>query len=86
MTGINENYLIENMQKIANRISIGLIIAALIVASAMIMHIETEQRLFGYPALAFILFLVAAVLGFALVLSALIWDRKPKPKEEHGPR
>lgn len=86
MTGLNENYLIENMQKIANRISIGLIIAALIIASAMIMRIETEQQLFGYPALAFILFLVAAILGFALVLSALIWDKKPKPKEEHGPR
>ncbi len=86
MTGINENYLMENMQKIANRISIGVIIAALIMASAMIMRIETEHQLFGYPALAFILFMAAAILGFALVLSAVIWDRKPKPKEEHGPR
>ena len=55
-------------------------------ASAMIMRIETEHQLFGYPALAFILFMAAAILGFALVLSAVIWDRKPKPKEEHGPR
>ncbi len=39
--GINEKRLIEGLQKIANRITIGLILAALIVGAAMLMRIET---------------------------------------------
>ena len=43
--------------------------------SAMMMRIETSVRLFGYPAIALVLFLVASGLGIALVLSALLGDR-----------
>jgi Co/Zn/Cd efflux system component len=76
----------ENMQKIANRITTGLIVAALIIAAAMIMRIETEYRLFGYPALALVLFVAAAALGISIVVSALLRDRRARPREESGPR
>ena len=86
VTGLEESRLMENMQKIANRITTGLIVAALIIAAAMIMRIETAYRLFGYPALALVLFVVAAGLGISIVLSALLRDRRARPREESGPR
>lgn len=41
--------------------------------------IETGSRLFGYPAIAMVLFLVGAGLGIAIVLGALFGDRKARP-------
>ncbi len=73
--GINEKRLIEGLQKIANRITIGLILAALIVGAAMLMRIETPWQFFGYPALAIVLFLLAAGAGIALLVSILYSDR-----------
>ena len=74
----------ENMQKIANRISTGIIVAALILASAMLMRHEGGARLLGYPAIALVFFIVAAVLGLGIVVSALLRDRRAKPKETPG--
>ena len=77
----------ENMQKIANRISAGVITAALILASAMLMRVDTPgSHLFGYPTLALLLFLLGTGLGLTLVWSALRRDRKARPREERGPR
>lgn len=84
MTGLEESHLMENMQKIANRISTGIIVAALILASAMLMRTETGPRLLGYPALAFVLFVIAAILGLGIVISAMLRDRKAKPTETRG--
>ena len=84
--GLADSPLMESLQKIANRISAGLVTAALIVASAMMMRVDTQHHLFGYPLIAMLLFLVAAGLGFAIVLSALLRDRKARPREERGPR
>jgi predicted unusual protein kinase regulating ubiquinone biosynthesis (AarF/ABC1/UbiB family) len=86
MTGLVESHLMESLQKIANRVSAGLVTAALIVASAMMMRVDTQTRLLGYPAIALVLFVVAAGLGIAIVLSALLRDRKARPHEERGPR
>jgi len=85
VTGLEESRLMENLQKIANRITTGLIVAALIVAAAMIMRIESQWELFGYPALALMLFVVAAALGICIVVSALLRDRRVRPREESGP-
>ena len=86
MLGLDDSQLMENVQKVANRISTGIIVAALILASALLMRIDAGPRLLGYPALALVLFLVGAVLGLAIVASALMNDRKAKPRETHGPR
>ena len=86
MTGLEESRLMENLQKIANRISAGVITAALIMASAMLMRVESGLRLFGYPALALGLFLIAVVLGLGLIGSSLLWDRRARPRDERGPR
>lgn len=86
MTGLEESRLMENLQKIANRVSAALITAALIVASAMMMQVDTDTRLFGYPAIALVLFVIGAALGVSIVASALFGDHKARPREERGPR
>ena len=54
-------------------------------ASAMMMDNPDGPRLLGYPAIALLLFLTGAGLGIAIVLSALLGDKRPKPNEERGP-
>lgn len=81
---IDEKVVLEGLQKVANRITLGLVVAALIVGAAMLMRVETSFRIWGYPGLAMILFLLAAAAGLVLVFSILFYDekrRKPdKPK------
>ena len=85
ITGLEEARLIESMQKIANRISAGVITSGLILGAAMMMRVPSSVNLFGYPALALVLFLAAFMLGGALVASSLLGDRKTKPREERDP-
>ena len=77
----DETELITGLQKIANRITLGLILAALIIGAAMIMRIETAATLFGYPALAVILFLAAVIGGGVLAYNILAHDRKQKKQK-----
>lgn len=86
LEGLDDSKLMENLQKIANRITVGLIIAALLVSSALMMRTNAGTTLFGYPAVAIVLFLVAALLGLFVVGSVLLSDRRAKPKEETGIR
>jgi predicted unusual protein kinase regulating ubiquinone biosynthesis (AarF/ABC1/UbiB family) len=72
---IDEKTLIIGFQKIANRITVGLIIAALIVGAALLMRVETSFRIWGYPGLAIIFFLVAAGAGIVLLLNILFYDK-----------
>ncbi|MEG0185789.1 MAG: AarF/UbiB family protein [Stenotrophomonas sp.] len=86
VTGLEESRLMENLQKIANRVSAGIVTAALILAAALMMKVETGWHLFGYPAIAFMLMFIGVVLGLGIVLSALIFDRRARSKEERGHR
>jgi hypothetical protein len=61
-------------QKVANRITLGLLLAALIIGAAMLMRVDTAFRILGYPGLAIIFFLLAAGGGLALMLTILLKD------------
>jgi hypothetical protein len=50
------------------------------VGAAMLMRVETSFRIFGYPGLAMILFLLAAAAGCVLAFSILFYDEKRRPK------
>ena len=86
VVGLENSQVLEALQKIANRVAAGVITASLILASALMMRIDTGPRLLGYPAIALVLFLVGAGLGVTIVMSAWMKDRKAKPHEERGPR
>jgi predicted unusual protein kinase regulating ubiquinone biosynthesis (AarF/ABC1/UbiB family) len=73
---IDERTLVEGFQKVANRIAMGLVLAALIVGAALLMQVSTSFTILGYPGLAILCFLGAAAGGLALVGSILLSDRE----------
>jgi predicted unusual protein kinase regulating ubiquinone biosynthesis (AarF/ABC1/UbiB family) len=75
---IDEVRLMEGMQKVANRIATGLVLAALIIGAALLMRVETSFRILGYPGFAMLLFVGAAVGGAGLLLSILVNDIRGK--------
>jgi len=77
---IDEKVVLEGLQKVANRITLGLVVAALIVGAAMLMRVDTTFRIFGYPGLAMIFFLLAAAAGLLLVFNILFYDEKRRRK------
>ena len=77
---IDETRLMEGMQKVANRIALGLVLAALIVGAALMMDVQTSFQLFGYPGVAIMLFLAAAGGGMALAITILANDIRAKRK------
>lgn len=78
---IDEKVLMEGLQKVANRITLGLILAALIVGASMLMRVETSIRILGYPAFAMIFFLLAAIAGIGLVVTIVFSDVQAKRKK-----
>jgi ubiquinone biosynthesis protein len=60
---------------VANRITLGLILAALIVGSATLARVETSFRIFGYPGLAMVFFLLATIGSVMLFVQILFKDR-----------
>jgi predicted unusual protein kinase regulating ubiquinone biosynthesis (AarF/ABC1/UbiB family) len=77
---IDEKVVLEGLQKVANRITLGLVVAALIVGAALLMRVETSFRILGYPGLAMIFFLLAAAAGFVLAFSIVFYDEKRRKK------
>lgn len=71
---------LAGMHKIANRITVGVVIAALLVSSSMMMRVPTTFTIFGYPGLAVFGYLLASAAGFYLVVSTILRDRKDQEK------
>lgn len=78
---VDDVRLMEGMQKIANRITLGVVLAALIIGAAMLMQVETTFRILGYPALAMLFFLAAAAGGLVLAFNILFKDEHKKTKD-----
>lgn len=72
--------IMEGFQKIANRITAGVIFGALIVGAALLTHVETRFRILGYPGLAMLCFLIAAAGGVVMVMSILWQDFKGRQR------
>jgi ABC-type polysaccharide/polyol phosphate export permease len=68
------------MQKIANRITMGIVLAGLLIGASLLMRVQTRFQLFGYPGLAILCFLAAAGGGFWLVISVFVSDYKSRKK------
>ena len=71
---LDEKRLTDGFQKVANRITLGIIIASMIIGAAMMMSVPSAFTIFGYPGLAIIFFLVAAIGGIALSYTILFED------------
>lgn len=73
---IDEQRFTDAFQKVANRITAGLIIAALIVGAAMLVRVPSRWNIAGYPAFALILFIIAAFIGLYLLFQILRRDER----------
>lgn len=94
INALDEDRLLQTMHQVANRVTVGLVLAAVTVAAALMSGIEAGPRLLGYPAVALLFFVAAAIGGLALVVHILLADRRtrgrarkaekdtPKRKEE----
>ena len=77
---VDAKAVLDGMQKIANRIAAGLMLAALIIGASLLMRVQTRFQLFGYPGLAILCFLAAAGGAFWLLVTILVHDHKSGKK------
>lgn len=83
---IDEERLHTVLQRVANRLVLGLIIAATIIGAAMTMNVSTATTLFGYPAISIVFFVLAVIGGAALALRIVLTDRKVAQQSTHPDR
>ncbi len=77
---VDAKVVLDGMQKIANRITAGLVLAALIVGASLLMRVQTRFQLLGYPGLAIVCFIAAAGGAFWLLVSILVHDYKSRKR------
>lgn len=77
---VDAKMVMEGFQKIANRITTGIILASLILGACQLMKIDSRFQLLGYPGLAILCFLAAAAGGFWLVISIFVQDQQSRKK------
>src|SRR5205823_1605668 len=53
---IDEPQLLAVLQRLANRLASGLVLASLVVGAALMMQIPTHSRILGYPSIAMVCF------------------------------
>jgi ubiquinone biosynthesis protein len=75
---IDETELITGLQKIANRIGMSIVLAALILGAAMLMRVQTRFTILGYPGLAILLFGAAVIGGVSLIADIVLHDRRSR--------
>jgi ubiquinone biosynthesis protein len=76
VTATDAKTVLDGMQKIANRITAGIVLAGLLVGASLLMRVPTHFQLFGFPGLAILCFIAAATGGFWLVISVFVQDYK----------
>jgi ubiquinone biosynthesis protein len=86
VAGEAQREILHGLQKLANRLTAGVVIAALIIGAAMLMRVDTATRILGYPALAIVCFLMAAGFGVALLGSIVVSDRRTARVRERKKR
>ncbi len=78
---VDTKMLVEGFQKVANRITAGVILASLILGASLLMRIQTRFTIFGYPGLAIVCFLAAAGGGVWLLFTIFFQDEKIKKRK-----
>ncbi|MFW5472985.1 AarF/UbiB family protein [Knoellia sp. CPCC 206450] len=81
---IDEQRLHLVLQRVANRLTLGLIIAAMLVGAAFMMRVPSTWTVLGYPGIAIMFFLLAAVAGIVMAGWIIATDRKVARADLHG--
>jgi predicted unusual protein kinase regulating ubiquinone biosynthesis (AarF/ABC1/UbiB family) len=72
--------MMDGMHDIANRITMGIVLAGLIIGASLLMRVSTAFQLFGFPGLAILCFIAAATGSFWLVISIFVSDYRSRRK------
>ena len=75
---VDAETMLTGLQRIANRVTSGLILAALIIGAALLMRVDTDWRIFGYPGLAMMCFLGATLGGCWLLVNIFVQDQRDR--------
>jgi ubiquinone biosynthesis protein len=73
---IDQPQLLAVLQRLANRLASGMVLASLVVGAALMMQIPTRSRILGYPSIAMVCFALAALGGLTLLASVVLADRR----------
>lgn len=73
---LDEERLHTVLQRLANRLTLGVVIAATILGGSLLMQVPSDHQILGYPALAIVLFLIAVIGGGVLAVWIVVTDRK----------
>jgi ubiquinone biosynthesis protein len=79
VNAVDEDRAYENLHRMINRLSLSIVVAALIIGAAMLMQVDAEWELWGYPGLAIILFLSAFAFGSGLAIIIFIEKMRRNP-------
>ncbi len=69
------------LHRATSRLTLGIVLAAIIVGAALLMRVDAGPTLGGYPALAVVLF-VAAAAGGLLLAGQIMWESWRGPNED----
>jgi ubiquinone biosynthesis protein len=83
--GIDEAELMRGIQKIANRVTAGVITAALVLGASLVSRSDDSEALFGQPALAVVLLGLAAITSTWLLVSAFRHDLRQGDTDRRRP-
>jgi predicted unusual protein kinase regulating ubiquinone biosynthesis (AarF/ABC1/UbiB family) len=75
---IDERQLLEGLHRMVNRLTMGIVLAALVIGAATLTRVQTSSQLFGYPTLAMAFFLLAAGGVAWLCTSILLEGRRQR--------
>lgn len=80
----DEQRVLRVAQHLTSRVVVGMVLSAIIVGAALMMGVEASWTLFGYPAVAIVFFVVAAVAGLVLVGHTVVTDRRDARRGRQG--
>ena len=81
---IDQDDLLQSLEKIATRVTAGIVLAAMLVGAALAMRIDTEVRLLGAPAVAVVFFVLSSLGGLSLLGHVLVTDRRDRMRRRRS--
>lgn len=82
----DETEMLRSLQKLANRLTMGLVIAALLIGAALLMKVPTSARVLGYPVVGIVVFLAGAAAAAVLLASIVVSDHDLKVRAKRKSR
>jgi ubiquinone biosynthesis protein len=71
MEHLNLEKSINEINRMANRLVIAIVIASLVVGSSLVINADVGPRIMNIPAIGFVGYFSAAVFGFYIIISIL---------------